>query len=482
MCLQMTGVRPYQKWHWAGDEIVHDAVIPAARRIPHTRRRSYPIDIRGFLSIESNAVLRHALHRMVDQLGAGEARRFVSRGPGSFDFRARVIQGFLSEEVRYLRSARGFDEWLFPEETLARGGGDCEDLAFLLAALLEESGISRTCIRVALGRLVDHQSGEGGFHAWVVYQCEDGGWEILEPASLNRSGRAARQARHQKLARGPVKGKPRPKTPARRDIEYMPHFVFNRDHLWRIRSSERRAAMDFTDYLGFRVDRFWKKFDPSFAVKAHEHIFDHALAGVLSTEEIGRVKHQSFIVDVNVLGYDPRDHFDFAYIHEGWARVRERLDAGAITEFGLAAHAIGDFYAHSLYAHCVPPGADGLLPLYNPASPPDPACFVYDFSNLPIPGCTESVAAANDLWQGRLISGQWWRWYTSYPDELETEAQLAPRRCLPDHDAVAVDAGTCPEAHRLYPRVQHYKRQYRLRLEAATRHVRQEALAWAARR
>jgi hypothetical protein len=480
--MQMTGLRAYQKWHWAGDEIVHDAVIPAARRIPNTRRQSYPIDIRGFLSIESNAVLRHALQRITGRLTAEEARRFSDRRAGSFDFRARAIQRFLSEEVRYIRSARGFDEWLFPEETLARGGGDCEDLAFLLAALLEESGISRTCIRVALGRLVDHRSGEGGYHAWVVYQCEDGGWEILEPVSLNRSGRTARDSRHKRLARGPVKGRPAAGASGRSDIEYLPHFVFNRDHLWRIRSRERRAAMEFKKYLGFRIDRFWTKFDPAFAVKAHEHIFDHALAGILSPEDISRVKHQSFVVDVNVLDYDPRDHFDFAYIPEGWQRVRDRLAGGSVADFGLAAHAIGDFYAHSFYGHCVPPGPDGRLPLYDPAAPPDLSGVVYDFSNLPVPDCAQGPREAADLWQGRLISGQWWRWYTAYPDELQTQAQLAPRRCLPDHDAVAVDSRTCPDGHRLYPTVRQYKRQFELRLDAATRHVRQEAERWASGR
>jgi hypothetical protein len=480
--MQMTSVRPYQKWHWAGDEIVHDAVIPAARRIPNTRRRTYPIDIRGFLSIESNAVLRQALHRLIGALTPADARRFFGRTPGSFDFRARAVQNFLSEEIRYLPSSRGFDEWLFPEETLARGGGDCEDLAFLLAALLEESGISRTCIRVALGRLVDHRSGEGGYHAWVVYQCEDGGWEIMEPAALNRSGRNARDERRTRLAKGPPKGKRRPAAAASRDVEYVPHFVFNRDHLWRIRGRERPAAMIFQDYLGFRIHGFWEKFDPSFAVGAHEHIFDHALAGILSPGEIDMVKHQSFVVDVNVLYYDPRDHFDFAYIPEGWNRVQERLASGLLTDFGLAAHAIGDFYAHSLYAHCVPQGPDGLLPLYDPLSPPDPVHFVYDFSNLPVPGCNQDVQAAADLWKGLLISGQWWRWYTTYPDELETDAELAKRRCLPDHDALAVDSRTCPDAHRLYPSVQQYRRQYQLRLDAAIRHVRQEARAWVVRR
>jgi hypothetical protein len=480
--MQMTCLRPYQKWHWAGDEIVYDAVIPAARRIPNTKRRIYPIDIRGFLLIESNAVLRHALHQMIGRLTAEDARRFFDRKPGSFDFRAQVVKEFLSAEVRYIRSARGFDEWLFPEETLARGGGDCEDLAFLLAALLEESGISRTCIRVALGRLIDYHSQEESYHAWVVYQCEDGGWEILEPACLNRAGSAARHARHIALAGGTVKGAPRPKAPARRDVEYVPHFVFNRDHLWRIRSRERQAAMNFKDYLGFRIDRFWTKFDPAFAVKAHEHVFDQALAGILSVEEISQVKHQSFIVDVNVLDYDPRDHFDFAYVPEGWKRVQKRLASGSIADFGLATHAIGDFYAHSFYAHCVPPGTDGRLPLFDPAAPPDLSNVDYDFSNLPIPDCAQNPQEAADLWQGRLISGQWWRWYSTYPGELQTQAQLAPRRCLPDHDAVAVDSSTCPDSHKLYPSAQQYKRQFQLRLDAATRHVRQEAQAWASRR
>ena len=96
MCMQMTGLRPYQKGHWAGDEIVYDAVIPAARRIPNTKRRIYPIDIRAFLSIESNAVLRHALHQIIDKLSAEDGRRFSARQPGSFDFRAHTIQKFLS--------------------------------------------------------------------------------------------------------------------------------------------------------------------------------------------------------------------------------------------------------------------------------------------------------------------------------------------------------------------------------------------------
>ena len=105
---------------------------------------------------------------------------------------------------------------------------------------------------------------------------------------------------------------------------------------------------------------------------------------------------------MNVLNYDPRDHFDFAYVPEGWKRVQKRLASGSIADFGLATHAIGDFYAHSFYAHCVPPGSDGLLPIYDPAAPPDLSSVAYDFANLPLPECAQSSQDAADLWQGRL--------------------------------------------------------------------------------
>ena len=481
MCMQMTSVRPYQKWHWAGDEIVHNSVIPAARRIPGTTKRGYPIDIREYLSTESNAVLRSALSEILDSLTAADARLFMSRQAGSFDYRAKIVQDFLCQKVKYIKSSRHFDAWLFPEETLARGGGDCEDLAFLLAALLEESGISRTCVRVALGRLVDRQrKGDGGYHAWVVYQREDGGWEILEPVKLNRSGLTARTSHSRQPRSDKKKSASRPGLKS--DIEYLPHFVFNRDHLWRIRSNEQPAAMAFPGYLGHRIDKFWKKFDPAFAVKVHEHIFDFALKGILSAEEIEQVKHFSFMVDVNALAYDPRDHFDFAYIDEGWRHVQNRLATGEIKDFALAAHALGDFYAHSLYAHCIPVGNGGELPLYDPSHPPDPGRFIYDFSTLPLPGCSGNSVDAASLWKGRLISGQWWRWYTTYPDELQSEAELAPRRCLPDHDAVAVDSNTACDTMRLYETVREYKRQYALRVDAAVRHLRQEAQKWIADR
>ena len=279
-------------------------------------------------------MLSRAQKEIASGLPPEQARLFTSREPGSFDFRVRAVCEYLSHKVGYRHSARKFDCWLFPEETLQRAGGDCEDLAFLTAALLEACGVSHACIRVAFGRIIDHRNpNRGGFHVWVVVQREAGGWEILEPGTLNRAARAERPSLPG------VRGRAERGT----DLEYVPHYVLNRDHLWRIRASESAAAMRLDEYLDYRVDHFWSEFNPRFAVKVHEHIFDTALDGLMSADDIAEVKRHSLSVDLNVLGYDPRDHFDFAYVDAGWKQVRHRLGRKDLESFALAAHAIGDF-------------------------------------------------------------------------------------------------------------------------------------------
>jgi hypothetical protein len=463
MCLQTSAVRPYQRWRWAGDEIVHDPVIPASRVVPGTSKKHYPIDIREFLTIEGNAVIRHTLHRVVRGLKATDKARFFSRRHGAFDFRARTVASYVGS-LSYTPTGRGFDHWLFPDETLANGGGDCEDLAFLLAALLEASGISSYCIRVALGTVIDHSvpgAARRWDHAWVVYFNEGGVWEILEPLALVAPRRGA--------ATGPQV----------RDFEYVPHFVFNRHHLWRVRSPEMAAARPFEEYVADRS--FWDGFDPSFAAAVHADIFDEALAG-MPRSQLVRVKAASALVDVNMLGYDPRDHFDFAYVDEAWRRVDDRLASGGLSDFALAAHAIGDFYAHTFYAHFAKRTDPSTLALYDPSDPLPKTKLVYDFAALaPLPGCVSSVAGAESTWKGRLVSGQWWRWYTTFPQELESAADFPTRRCLPDHDLVAVDGPGRKPAHRLYTGEQEYTEQFDLRKKAAVEHIRAAYQRWSER-
>lgn len=476
MCLQQSRVLPYQKWRWGGDDIVPSPIIPAARTVPGTRRRRYPIDARSFLGIEDNAVVRAHLEEIVASLEPEERQRFQTRGAGAFDLRTARVTEHVGR-LKYIRRGRGYEEWLFPEETLAEGGGDCEDLAFCLAALLEASGISPYCVRVALGSIVHHVPGaapRSWDHAWVVYLNEGGAWQILEPLAI--AGAHAERGSHGSRDSGASEG-----TPAFGAVEYIPHFVLNRHHLWRVRSGERRSTRPLPDYLSDRT--FWDGFDPSFGSASHSSVLDEALAG-MPPRDLARVKDLSLIVDADTTSYDPRDHFDFGYIEQSWQRIRMRLGTGRLKDFAYAAHAIGDFYAHTNYAEyglrrpSPRPGQGSLVP-YDPDHPEHlRAKPEYDFTKYaPLPGCREPPARAAAHWRGRIISGQWWRWFASYPEDLQTPAELALRRALPDHDLVAVDGPRRPAAHRAYDEAE-YQIQFADRRAAAVEHIRKVYLAW----
>lgn len=470
MCMQTSAVRPYQQWHWAGDEIVHRAVIPAARRPPGSRKRGYDVDIRGFLSIENNQVIREWLQASLDALDPMDQLFFHGRTPGSFDFRAHVAVASMGR-LRYVKGKRELDQWLYPEETLFLKGGDCEDLAFVLAALLAAAGISKDCIRVALGSIVDHSDPErieSWDHAWVMYLTEGGAWQLLEPLSkISHRGSADGLSGSGDSAAG-------------RDIEYVPHFVFNTNHLWRVRSPQLIAASRFDDYLEARAENFWAEFDPRFAAGVHNDIFDQALVGMRPSELVV-VKAASLAVDANVLAYDPRDHFDFAYIGEGWHRVQTRLTTGSLSDFALAAHAIGDFYAHSLYGYFA--AQNGALPIYDPSTGFPPDSLNYEFLKFePRPGPRQSDDTFAERWKGKIISGQWWRWYTTYPKELrgDKDAELNYHRCLPDHDRLAVDGPNLDltVGHALFKSSEEYRHQFGVRKAAAVEHLRRTYKEW----
>ncbi|KAA0250602.1 MAG: hypothetical protein EDX89_22640 [Acidobacteria bacterium] len=468
MCLQPSAIRPWQKWHWAGDQIFRDTVVPAHRLVPRTRITGYDIDIREYVAFAGNAVVRHLLDELLERLPAADQARFVRHRIGDFDFRVETVCELFSA-FRHEPDPRGYDTWYFPEETIVRGGGDCEDLAFLLAALLEAAGISRGCLRVALGNIVDHANdGEPRGHAWVVYQDEPGAWRLLEPMTLVKN-----TPREPKGSRGSGRG-------VRRfaDVEYVPLFVFNGDHLWTVRSQHNPAPSSFADWVEARKDLARQR--PAFAASEHAHIFDDALKG-MAAGDLRRVKAVSLWQDVDTLVYDPRDHFDFAYVQEGWLRILDRLLTKDLSDFAKALHAVGDFYAHTYWGYFTAKPGGGALPLWTPAAPPNTSGFAYDFSGFEeIPGCAlgavkehpDPVAAAAK-WKGRLISGQWWRWYSTYPDDLE--ADLPERRCLPDHDDVAVDK---PAGRNALSDERGYSRQFALRKEAATRHIKQIYAAW----
>lgn len=467
--MQATPVKPHQHFRWAGDEIVHDPIVPAARSVPVARgKRGYAVDIREFLGIRGSALIRKQVSELRKSLSDDERLLFDSRVAGAFDFRARAVVDFMGRELAYVPGSRRADNWLVPSETLAARGGDCEDLAFVLASMLEQSGISSYCIRVAFGRVTRSGGGErekSWDHAWVVYMNEGGAWEILEP--LAAIGNARKKPRRAARKREGI---------TTESYEYAPHFVMNRHHLWRVRTSQDAAARPLTDYLGER--RFFDEFDPTFATSVHNSIYRGALDGI-STGELAHVERSSLIVDANTLAYDPRDHFDFAYIDQGWARVARRLKTGNIGDFALALHAIADFYAHSTYADfgVRRPRTDALVP-YDPTTKRLARTPTYDFSAYtPIPGTTKSAADAVRPWQGKIISGQWWRWYTTYPADLKGKAELALRRTLPDHDAISVDGSSRESGHKRYDEAE-FQFQFADRRAAAVEHIRSVWHGW----
>jgi hypothetical protein len=256
------------------------------------------------------------------------------------------------------------------------------------------------------------------------------------------------------------------------DIEYVPFYVLNRDHLWRVRSRFADARAELSEYLSER--KFWKGFNPSFAIKVHDHILDEALPQV-SEADRQVMKRVGFALDVNVLDYDPRDHFDFAYIPEGWDKAAHRLASDDLEDFGRAAHSIADFYAHTVYAEFAPVRDDGSLRPYWPGF--DPSGITYDFSPYDLPGCKKGVADAQALWNGKLISGQWWRWYSTFPDELQDADDFWTRRCLPDHDQLAVDEPD-PRQSGYHRYRNDWSHQFELRRGAAIEHVRQAYGRW----
>lgn len=501
MCMTASSVRPWHQWNWAGDEIVHRPIIPASRTIPGTQKR-FDTDIREFLTTQSNAVVAEHLGKLIRALPAEEQALFRSHSRGSFDFRADTILTAI-RQFRYLptgKTDKSPEAWLYPDETLAQGGGDCEDLSFLLAALLLAAGISPYCVRVALGSVLVHEVpgiARRHDHSWVMYQSEAGAWEILDPLQFAKTPRR----RTRELAGASV------------PTEYVPHFVFNADHLWLVRTPHAPHLKRFQDYWSRR--EFWQKFDPGFAAGVHNHIFDEALKGIpgLPTSAVSAMKRTSLWLDVSLPGYDPRDHFDNGYIEAGWQRVEKRLgqfrqDRKDWSSFGAAGHAIADFYAHSSYIHFARllDAADEKLgraltytpdvplaaaPAYS-AAEPGPGVAPFDLASGPFT-LNKTVfkgdkALAAQLWAGRLISGRYaqrgdsqsfFEAFTNIPMGLVRAQDFATRGALPHHDEMAVDDTTPGKRHRLYRATSNgpedrcaYANQFRWRKQTAIAHVR----------
>jgi hypothetical protein len=164
-----------------------------------------------------------------------------------------------------------------------------------------------------------------------------------------------------------------------------------------------------------------------------------------------------------------------------------------LSDFALACHAIGDFYAHSSWgAFGARDAAGTLLPLLDPpprgfATPPDysedgrfPIVDPRFSVNEPVWGDRPRSAAVGE-WAGQLISGRHaqasdphqgtFERVTNIPKELTGRADYPRRAGLPHHNEIAVDSASIAGAHRLYPEAT-YGDAFRERYAAAVAHVR----------
>lgn len=489
-----SGVVWARRWNWDGDRIIHDAVVPSSRPVVGRRSGGYDIDPREFLVTERNAVMRSTLQNhvraFVEKTPGASWELFTSRAAGSFDHRADMLAAYVSEKIAY-RYSGAYDPWQFPDETLSVREGDCEDRALLIASLLLASGISSFNVRVALGDL--HLYGNKGWsrsfgHCWVMYKNEAGQWLVIEPA----------QTRTRLSQRAP-KG-----LPAVTHAEYEPRYLFNDVHLWGVGDAGKPEA------LRANLKKDWSRVNPTFVGIVHKSILNDALLGVGCpqwvldklnrnfTSWLGKPDLTTDAIDLNLAAYDPRDHFDNAYIDDAWQRAQANLDAfkanptAQLDAFFHAAHAIADFYAHSSYAHFADTPGAASIPLYAPANPAPGRPPDYgpggDFDLASGRYTTNSTiwngtaAQAAGLWKGKIVSGRYAQPGDSHsvseflcviPRELRRRPDFAPRGSLPHHNEIAVDDRKRNAKHVLYTTAAAYQRQFGLRYDAAKRHIAQ---------
>ncbi len=85
----------------------------------------------------------------------------------------------IAKSFRYVHVPRS--RWQTPEETQARGSGDCADKAGWLYSQLKKNGYEN--VRLVIGK---YRSIDPIFHVWIAYTDDQGNSLILDPATQKR--------------------------------------------------------------------------------------------------------------------------------------------------------------------------------------------------------------------------------------------------------------------------------------------------------
>jgi hypothetical protein len=507
MCRTQQHINNSLLWNWDGNRIEPDTLIKKCRQVTGTKT-FYNVDIREFITSTDNRIIKKALEGITEKLPPAHKDKFLSRKEGSFDFRVDVIKEYISKQISYYRSSHDFDAWLFPQETLTLKKGDCEDRAFLMASLMLASGISKYVVRVAFGRISNSSGNEKYDHVWVMYKNEKGIWQLIEPMSYcQHLGRVESLAVQENSAD--------------KSFSYRPIYVMNCDHLWSVYSTASTA--NFPDYIKNRT--FWKGFFPTFGYKVHKEIVNTAIDADDFKSFIIKAKLQDELLTLNAfddtssaiclnqfasqvsnvdisLDYEPRLHFDNAFINESFDMMANNLNAKSLKNLAKAFHALGDFYAHSSFVcFAERKNISGEMKLFEVLDTNDPD-YTNQFNNLPDYGSgifdirnfsnndhlyklNDNKAKAIDFWKGKVISGRFGQSrdsqllleYTQFWPKGLKETQM--QGALPHHNEIAVDGPIFDsKKHKLFKTEADYIANYELRKNAAIQHISKKFDEW----
>lgn len=102
----------------------------------------------------------------------------------SNDVKAYKILMWVQEHIAYVSDTEGYgspEYWSLPTLTVSKGGGDCEDGAFLIHSLMLSAGVPYDRIRTYGGAVWGGAGAPVEGHAWTAYKREaDDQWVALD--------------------------------------------------------------------------------------------------------------------------------------------------------------------------------------------------------------------------------------------------------------------------------------------------------------
>lgn len=144
------------------------------------KEKTYKVDVRNFLT-NNDYVLKKIVQD--NSLSVKSGRKV------HMDETMQNCWEWLKDNVTYTRDeVNGVktDFWTMPALTAQNHEGDCENFATLLVSLAMCAGIPYYRLQVALGHVGKNEKAPSGAHAYVLYLCEEGKWQIWEGTSKKK--------------------------------------------------------------------------------------------------------------------------------------------------------------------------------------------------------------------------------------------------------------------------------------------------------